>query len=114
MRPTRPALNIWWFFCLFFVFLSACGPHPTRKETPAPSQNGLLTYECANRYTFQARTLGENAEVIMPDGLSLQLPRVVSASGEKYSRGNVTFWRKGNTALLQVPGSSHMGCQHKN
>lgn len=35
------------------------------------------------------------------DGERLQLPLIVSASGEKYSNGRYTFWTKGEHAFIQ-------------
>lgn len=35
------------------------------------------------------------------DGERLQLPLVISASGEKYTNGHYTFWTKGDHAFIQ-------------
>lgn len=43
--------------------------------------------------------------VTLPDG-AVTLPRVVSASGARYSDGQITFWNKGNEALVEVNGET--------
>jgi membrane-bound inhibitor of C-type lysozyme len=43
-------------------------------------------------------------EVTLPDGRAVMLPQAESASGAKFSNGSITFWSKGNTALVEEEG----------
>jgi membrane-bound inhibitor of C-type lysozyme len=40
-----------------------------------------------------------------------KLPQVVSASGEKYQEGPITFWRKGDTAIYERAPAPAIGCR---
>lgn len=46
----------------------------------------------------------QTLEVTLPDQRTVILPQDQSASGAKYSNGSVTFWSKGNTALVEEGG----------
>ncbi|MDX1653958.1 MAG: MliC family protein [Candidatus Competibacteraceae bacterium] len=38
------------------------------------------------------------------------MPRVPSASGARYSNGDITFWGKGEVAMLEENGLEHRDC----
>lgn len=46
----------------------------------------------------------EQVRLVLSDGSEFILPQTVSASGAKYSDGNVTFWTKGSEASLALDG----------
>jgi uncharacterized membrane protein len=68
------------------------------------SCDGGLTLNMKNLYRENAITLD------LPEG-PRRLPQVVSASGAKYSDGLLTFWTKGDTAMLERQGSAPVQCR---
>ncbi len=69
-----------------------------------------FVFACEDDYEFVARIEGEKAWVFRPEG-TVGLPHVPSGSGGKYSNGTVTFWTKGQDALLDDDGMTHRGCR---
>jgi membrane-bound inhibitor of C-type lysozyme len=67
-------------------------------------------YKCDNNFQFTVHVDQDSAALILPDQ-RVTIPLVVSASGARYSDGKVTFWSKGNTALLEVGNKSYSGCK---
>jgi membrane-bound inhibitor of C-type lysozyme/uncharacterized membrane protein len=78
------------------------GRHP-RTQT--------YVYECNDGYGFVARIEGEKAWLFLPNG-TISLPPVRSASGARYSDGSITFWSKGEEALLETDENSHRNCRN--
>ncbi|MBW2335916.1 MAG: MliC family protein [Deltaproteobacteria bacterium] len=78
------------------------GRHP-RTQT--------YVYECNDGYGFVARIEGENAWLFLPNG-TISLPHVRSGSGARYSDGSITFWSKGEAALLETDGNSRRNCRN--
>jgi putative lipoprotein len=68
-------------------------------------------YECNDGYGFVARIEGENAWLFLPNG-TISLPHVRSASGARYSDGSITFWSKGEEALLETGKNRHRNCRN--
>jgi membrane-bound inhibitor of C-type lysozyme len=68
-----------------------------------------FVYECDDGYGFVARIQGETAWVFLPE-TSAALPHVAAASGARYSEGGITYWSKGEEALLEVRGTEHLTC----
>jgi putative lipoprotein len=68
-------------------------------------------YDCSDGYGFVARIEGEKAWLFLPNG-TISLPHVRSASGARYSQGPVTFWSKGEEALLETGENSHRNCRN--
>ncbi|MEB3359444.1 MAG: MliC family protein [Synechococcales bacterium] len=75
-------------------------------ETPQanPVQGALITYQCKDGATFDARFSEVEAIADLPDQPNLALPSVESASGAKYSDGTTTLWTKGEEAFVEVNG----------
>jgi uncharacterized membrane protein/membrane-bound inhibitor of C-type lysozyme len=84
-------------------------PQTTAGAEPASPQTFVFT--CEDEYEFVARIEGEKAWVFRPEG-TVELPRVPAASGAKYSDGSVTFWTKGQDALLEDGGEMHRACRN--
>lgn len=80
---------------------SASGDPPTRSAT-------THVYACGD-YAFVARVEGEQVWLFLPSG-TVAVPRVVSGSGAKYSDGSVTYWSKGQEALLELPDRTLTEC----
>jgi len=75
--------------------------------TLAQNSAATVTYQCVANQTLAVRIIPalpgkvEEVQMTLPDKSVLTLPRVVSASGAKYSNGTFTFWSKGNTAFVE-------------
>ncbi len=64
-------------------------------------------------FTFSVTTGPGEVGLVLPErfgGRSLVLPQVRAASGARFEEGGVTFWNKGDEALLQVDGQTFEGC----
>ena len=82
-------------------------------HTPAPDE-ALQAYvwNCDDGQTIRMRNLlRENAITIELQEGSRKLSLAVSASGARYSDGSLTFWTKGDTALLERLGSAPVHCR---
>ncbi|MEC9488278.1 MAG: MliC family protein [Halanaerobium sp.] len=55
---------------------------------------------------FNVRFLEEQdaMELSFAEGETFLLPRVISASGARYSNGEITFWNKGDQATINIKG----------
>jgi putative lipoprotein len=82
--------------------------HP-KHPTGAQGDPKTFVYECGDSFSFVARIKNETAWLFLPRE-TLSLPRVVSASGEKYSDGITSFWTKANAALLEHNDTSYRNC----
>ena len=98
--------------------LAACsGTSAQAHETNEPVQrHGVVApqtyvYECSDNYSFVARIEGEKAWLFLPKK-TLRLPHVPSASGAKYNDGQITFWSKGNEALIEDGQETHHNCKN--
>ena len=93
--------------------IGPCFPDSLEAERRQTSDTCYYITESGNLI----RTLTTNDEglhVWMSSGryvmLDTILPRVVSASGEKYEQGDVLFWSKGYTAIMVHNGVMHGHC----
>ncbi|CAA0087791.1 Uncharacterised protein [Halioglobus japonicus] len=68
-----------------------------------------LVYDC-NGYDFVARLGPGEMAIWLPDEYVI-LSQVRSASGTLYEEGDISFWNKGDEAMLTVAGQSHLNCQ---
>jgi membrane-bound inhibitor of C-type lysozyme/uncharacterized membrane protein len=68
-----------------------------------------LVYDC-NGYEFVTRLGPGEMALWLPDRY-LVLSQVRSASGTRYQEGEVTFWSKGDEAMLFVDGLQHRDCR---
>jgi membrane-bound inhibitor of C-type lysozyme len=74
--------------------------------TPASAQT-YLHYTCAGGALFEAALFpGTRAAFVQVDGKSLQLPKRLSATGARYSRGGITLRIKGRAATLKRGGKT--------
>ena len=86
--------------------LAACGSQQPREPMHPVQPGKTLVYECGD-YEFIARTGPGEIALYLP-GDYLVLGQVRAASGTKYSGDGVVFWRKGDTATLDL-GSRILG-----
>ncbi len=107
---------------LLSALLAACA-----GQTASSSQNGMpsdstaaaaradsaqartYAYACDDGFRFTARVASEAAWVHLPD-TTARLPHVAAASGAKYEGAGLTYWSKGDSALVETPRGSHTGC----
>ena len=82
-------------------------------HTPAPGEPlQAYVWNCDDGQTIRMRNLlRENAITIEMHEGGRKLPQAVSASGVRYSDGSLTFWTKGDTALLERQGSAPVNCR---
>jgi membrane-bound inhibitor of C-type lysozyme len=107
----RPGINIKVLFCVL-ALVTACAnswAHDDRVNLPhAPTVQHIVqtyVYECHDGFSFIARIEGEKTWLFLPDQ-TLDLPLVPSGSGAKYSKVLITFWSKGEEALLETGKST--------
>ena len=76
-----------------------------------PLMPRTYVYDCPDGYTFSARFNDppHQVQLLLPAG-EMILPRVPSASGARYSNGDITFWGKGEVAMLEENGLEHRDC----
>ncbi len=78
----------------------------------APGRVGrTFVYECSDGLAFTARIEGDKAWLFLPSG-TINLPHVEAASGAKYSDGSVTFWSKGESAMLEGTKQPRTECNN--
>ena len=100
------------------MLLVSCIKPPAQDKTfkTAPllqNQRNQKTYvyECSNGFTFTTRVDDENAFLFLADKTAC-LANVPSASGVKYSNGLITFWSKGEEALLDTGDTIYRNCKN--
>lgn len=73
---------------------------------------GMTAYRCAEGHGFHGRFSSDSAAVRLERSRStLDLKRVPSASGSKYSDGHTTIWIKGGQAYVERGGQPlYVGC----
>ncbi|MCK4988205.1 MAG: MliC family protein [Desulfobacterales bacterium] len=68
-------------------------------------------YECRDGYGFVARVQREKIWLFLPEK-TISLTHVQSGSGAKYSEDQITYWSKGDEALLQIGDEKHTNCKN--
>jgi len=108
----QPLITVSLLSAIYGCSPSYPGKVANADEKPVPDTDiQTFVYECPDGYSFVARTQNGKAWLFLP-GETVDLPRVRSASGVKYAAGNITFWSKGNDALLETGDSRHTGCRN--
>ena len=104
-------------YCLIFLLLlSACSSGQTQRGTADtsdfhPDERPLATtlvYDC-NGFDFIARVGPGEIALWLPDQY-LVLSHVRSGSGALYEEGDITFWSKGDEAMLTVGDKIYQNC----
>jgi putative lipoprotein len=85
--------------------LAADEPDMQADERPLAT---TLVYDC-NGYEFVARLGPGEMALWLPDQYVV-LPQVRSASGALYEEGDISFWSKGDDAMLTVADQIHQNC----
>jgi putative lipoprotein len=88
---------------------------PDVKKQSSIQQQEIATrtfvYECSGGYNFIARLEDQQVWLFLADQ-TIRLPQVPSGSGAKYSQGVITFWSKGEEAMLQTSSNTHRDCNN--
>ncbi|HZM94163.1 MAG TPA: MliC family protein [Vicinamibacterales bacterium] len=98
---------------LIAMVFAACGSSPqpadtvAAKETPAAKSPIVARFDC-DTLALTATFHDDQALIEIPEQRARTLPRVVSASGARYSNGSDTFWNKGREATLELNGRTEM------
>lgn len=97
------------------ALVAACTP--ATRSPASPGREGGAGSAGASTYVYRCEGDARFAVTVAPDGVTLrmagattELPRVVAASGTRYSNGSITFWSKGLEAQLETPAASYRGC----
>ena len=102
---------------LLCLSLVGCGTGEAVRSFSADSSNfhpderplaTTFVYDC-NGYDFVARLGPGEMAMWLPDQYVI-LSQVRSASGTLYEEGDISFWSKGDEAILTVAGQSHLNC----
>lgn len=107
----------WRYVVFFCLLLTACGGDDARRNQSAEGTDTVshehalattLVYEC-NGYEFVA-SLSAGAMALWLQDRYVVLAQVSSESGTEYEKDDVSFWSKGDEAMLTVAGQSYQNC----
>lgn len=89
--------------------LAAAAPAPQPAPAAAPV---VVRWECDGGAVLTTKYLPRDRAIALGvhEG-ERKLPQVMSASGEKYQEGPITFWRKGDTAIYERAPAPAIGCR---
>lgn len=69
-----------------------------------------LSFECPGGGAFRAEFAADGGHAVLHyEGAVFELPRVISASGEKFSDGETVLWLKGGEAMVRLPDGTRLG-----
>ena len=77
---------------------------------PSPLHLEAFGYDCQGNYVVAHFKPGSNGVWLFLPSLTLMAPQLPSGSGARYSDGTVTFWSKGETALLDMGDGVDLQC----
>jgi membrane-bound inhibitor of C-type lysozyme len=107
----------WKHATVFYLSLALCSGYSSGVST-AEGDNfhsddrplaTTFVYDC-NGYQFVTR-LGPGEMALWLEDRYLILSQVRSASGTLYEEGDISFWSKGQAAMLTVAGQVHSNCR---
>jgi membrane-bound inhibitor of C-type lysozyme len=113
----RQPINFNLLFCALALFLACTNPAShndlAAESLKQPDQSDAKTYvyECSDGYGFVARIQMEKVWLFLPEK-TISLPHVLSGSGAKYSEDQITYWSKGDEALLEIGDEKHTKCKN--
>ena len=96
MKATAAVLGV--------LVLAACVPNevpppPDAKLVAAAGDRGFI-YDCNDGTAIRA-TFGTDRVSLEREGVAVELPQVVAASGAHYATDSTSFWEKGGEATLE-------------
>lgn len=97
-------------FLMMALALASAGCE-TVEDILRPAET--TAFRCGSGTSFNARISPDEVRATFGgDASAVTLPRVPSASGEKYSDGRTTLWIKGGEAYVERDGKPlHFGCR---
>jgi membrane-bound inhibitor of C-type lysozyme len=113
----RQPINFNLLFCAFALLLACTNPAThndiTVQSLKQHDQSDAKTYvyECSDGYGFVARVQREKVWLFLPEQ-TISLTHVPSGSGAKYSEDQITYWSKGDEALLEIGDEKHANCKN--
>ena len=107
------------YFSAAVLVLSVCSvtgcapfsqpPTAAPADTAPPEETGqTFVYEC-DGLDFTVHMRADGITLWLPDR-PVALPQVRAASGAKYQGEGMTFWSKGDEALVEIDGKRYSGC----
>lgn len=86
---------------------------PLAQADISTQQQILRTYvyECDAGFNFIVNFKNDKAWVFLPMQ-TVALDPVPSGSGSKYSNGSITYWSKGDEAILETPEKQYRNCEN--
>ena len=109
MRYLRQSFLILAF--LGFCGLAACVGKPPAVREVAAEELSTYLFQCSADFQFVAQIGPKSAWLFLP-GETLNLPRVVTESGEGFSAEGWKFFRTGETATLEGVNLRTSGCRN--
>jgi membrane-bound inhibitor of C-type lysozyme len=76
-----------------------------------PQALRTYVYECDAGFNFIVNFKNDKAWVFLPMQ-TVALDSVPSGSGSKYSNGAITYWSKGDEAILETPNRQYRNCKN--
>ncbi|AEB09075.1 MliC family protein [Desulfobacca acetoxidans] len=77
----------------------------TTGDAECTQSSKVFNYLCEDGKSFTLTLLPDEDSVLLTlEGKPMKLPRVVSASGDRYSNGRTSVWLKGNEAFIEIDG----------
>jgi putative lipoprotein len=92
------------------LIVSCANAEPPGNASGERQQVTVLAMECAD-FDFVVEILDRQARIMLPD-FTGSIPQVASASGNKYQGNNITFWIKGQDAVLEYGNKSYKDCRN--
>ncbi len=96
--------------CALSLLISAANAEPPASTVAPQEQGTVLAIECDD-LDFVVEIMEQQAWLFLPE-FSGSIPQVPSASGNKYEGNNITFWMKGQDAILNYGKQSYEGCRN--
>lgn len=101
-------MNKFFMPLLFTLALGACSDMPSSQSAPSSA----VAYNCDSGESFAVDFKQPDA-VLFYDGETIDLQGERTASGNKYSNDGISFWGKGDSAMLMM-GEETWHCQRAN
>lgn len=118
-EPPMRAGTTGWRIGIALIATLACSPGapPASSDTaPAPVSSPGSTgdpfawvYQCTDTDRYVLRFSPDTARMEW-DGQRAILPQAISASGARYTDGEITFWDKGGIARIETPTNTFIDC----
>ncbi len=96
--------------CVLALLIATANAEPPASTAAQQQQGTVLAIECED-LDFVVEIMEQRAWLFLPE-FSGSIPQVASASGNKYEGNNITFWMKGQDAILNYGKQSYEGCRN--